>query len=46
MGLDKDDIRQLIAILQKGLSDDETETTKESQTTNNKKIILQINLEY
>lgn len=33
MGLDKEDIRQLIAILQKGLSDDEDKDSSESYDT-------------
>jgi len=44
MALDKDDIKQLIAILQKGLSDeDETETQDEVQKEAKFNIILLIN---
>jgi hypothetical protein len=37
MGLDKDDIKALIAILQKGLVDDETTTSKPNKTNTTKK---------
>lgn len=37
MGLDKDDIMALIAILQKGLQDDEPQDKKKTQSTKTKK---------